>query len=121
MVVDVGGSTGYCSFAIAEVAPELKFVVQDPEKVVGGAKERTKDRESGRVEFETHSFFEPQPVKDADVYLFRFICHDYSDKHAVEILGNLIRAMGPKSKLVLMDGIMPAPNTVSKHEERRVR
>ena len=50
--------------------------MQDLEKVIEGVKERTKDRESERVEFETHSFLEPQLVKDADVYLLRFICHD---------------------------------------------
>ena len=120
-VVDVGGSTGHCSFAIAEAAPELRFVVQDLEKVVEAVKERTKGQENERVRFETHSFFEPQSVEDADVYLLRFICHDYPNKYAAKILANLIPAMGPKSKIVLMDVIMPAPHAVSKSEERRMR
>ena len=124
-VVDVGGSTGHCSFKIAEVAPELSFIVQDLEKAIEGAKERTEDKKKGngneRIEFQSHSFFEPQPVKAADVYLLRFICHDYPDKYAVKILQNLILAMGPKSRIVVMDGIMPLPHTLTKIEERKMR
>jgi len=120
-VVDVGGNTGHCSFAIAAVAPELKFIVQDLEKVVEGVKERTKDQKSESIEFQTHGFFESQPVKGADVYLLRFICHDYSDKDAARILESLVPAMGPNSRIILMDGVMPAVNSVSKLDERRVR
>ncbi len=62
-VVDVGGSTGHASFAIADVAPELRFVVQDLENVVASVKERTKGwKNADRVSFEVHSFYEPQPV-----------------------------------------------------------
>ena len=120
-VVDVGGNTGHCSFAIATIAPELRFIVQDLDKVVEGVKERTMDQKSERIEFQAHNFFKPQHVKGAEVYLLRFICHDYSDKYAARILENLVPAMGPNSRILLMDGIMPAPNTVSKLEERRVR
>jgi 6-hydroxytryprostatin B O-methyltransferase len=121
-VVDVGGSTGHASFAIAEVAPELNFVVQDLENVVAGVKERVQDRKHlERVTFQAHSFFELQPVTEADVYLLRFICHDYSDKYSAEILRNVIEAMGPKSRIVVMDGITPPPGAVSKPEERKSR
>jgi 6-hydroxytryprostatin B O-methyltransferase len=118
-VVDVGGSTGHCSFAIAEVAPELKFVVQDLEKVIDGVKKRI--NQTARIDFQVHDFFEVQPIKDAEVYLLRFICHDYSDKYAAKILGNIVPAMGSNSRMVLMDGIMPAPNVITKREERRAR
>lgn len=62
--------------AIAETAPELTSVVQDLARVVVAAKtERASatGRNGGKVRFEAHGFFEPQPVKDADVYLLRFI------------------------------------------------
>jgi 6-hydroxytryprostatin B O-methyltransferase len=118
-VVDVGGSVGHCCFAIAEVAPEMEFVVQDLEKVVEGVKERVKGQKHfERIEFQAHSFFEPQPVRGAHVYLLRFICHDYSDKYAAKILGNIIPAMGPKSRIVVMDGVVPPPGILSHLEER---
>ncbi len=120
-VVDIGGSTGHCSFKIAEVAPKLKFIVQDLEKVIEGVKERTKDKKNETIEFQVQSFFEPQPVKDADVYLLRFICHDYPDKYAAKILQNIIPAMGPKSRIINMDGVMPPPDTSTKIEERKMR
>lgn len=41
-VVNIGGSIGNACFAIAEVAPKLKFVVQGLEKVAEGVKERVK-------------------------------------------------------------------------------
>ena len=116
-VVDVGGNTGHCCFAIAAVAPELRFIVQDLEKVI----EDVKDRHTDRVDFQVHNFFDPQPVKGADVYLLRYICHDYSDKYAAKILANIVTAMGPRSRIIVIDGIIPAPNTVSKLEERRAR
>jgi hypothetical protein len=57
-VVDVGGNTGHCSFSIAEKAPELRFVVQDLEKVIEHVKDRTKDRKNGNIELQTHDFFQ---------------------------------------------------------------
>ncbi len=121
-VVDIGGSIGHASFAIAEIAPELKFVVQDLENVMAGVKTRVKDRKNlDRISFQVQDFFQPQPVKDADVYLLRFICHDYSDKYSAKILQNVVQAMGPRSKIILMDGITPAPRAVTNPEERKTR
>ena len=121
-VVDVGGSTGHASFAIAEVAPKLKFVVQDLENVVVGAKERSKSREKGdRVDFQVNDFFESQPVKQAEVYLLRFILHDYPDKYSAKILEHVVAAMGPESRIIIMDGIIPDPGVLPKHEDRKLR
>ena len=61
-------------FAIAEVAPKLKFVVQGLRKVAEGVKERVKGQNNlKRIEFQAHSFSEPQLVKGADVYSLPFI------------------------------------------------
>ena len=121
-VVDIGGSVGHASFAIAEVAPELKFVVQDLENVITGVKDRVKNRKNiERISFEVNDFFEMQPVKDAEVYLLRFICHDYSDNYSAKILRNVVEAMGSKSRIVVMDGITPLPRAMSNHEERKSR
>lgn len=120
-VVDIGGSAGHVSIEISKLAPHLDFVVQDLEKVVSDMNERTKTTPHERVRWEAHDFFKEQPVKNARVYLLRFILHDYSDKYAAQILKAIIPAMGPESRILLFDGIMPAPNTIAKHEERRAR
>lgn len=54
-----------------------------------------------------HDFFEPQPQKSAAVYLLKQILHDWSDEYCVKILTQLRVAAAPKTKLVLMDSIMP--------------
>ncbi len=122
LVVDVGGSFGHCCSEIAEAAPGLKFVVQDLEKVVAQAeKERANDKNMGRIKFQSHNFFTEQPIKDADVYLLRYICHDYSDKYAAQIVGYLAAAMGPKSRIVIVDQFMPDVGVLSQLEEHNVR
>jgi O-methyltransferase domain len=60
-------------------------------------------------------------VKHAEVYLLRFICHDYSDKYAAKILQNIVPAMGPNSRLIIRDGVIPPPGTISKMDERLMR
>ncbi|EXJ76339.1 uncharacterized protein A1O5_00847 [Cladophialophora psammophila CBS 110553] len=122
LVVDVGGSFGHCCFEIAEIAPELKFIVQDLEKVATQAQqERANDKHVERIEFQAHNFFTPQLVKNADVYLLRFICHDYSDKYAAQILSNITPAMGRNSRIVIVDAVMPEVGVLSKFDESRAR
>jgi hypothetical protein len=64
---------------LLNVYPKLKFVVQDrPENVERGEhevypKEAPDAVSSGRVNFQAHDFFEPNSVKNADVYWLRGI------------------------------------------------
>lgn len=120
-VVDIGGNTGHVSIGISKVAPHLDFVVQDLEQVASDMNERAKATPHERVRWEAHDFFKEQPIKNASIYLLRFILHDYSDKYATQILKAVMPALGPQSKILLFDGIMPPPNTLAKHEERKSR
>lgn len=80
-VVDVGGGLGSVSARIAAKIDHIKFVVQDQPDVVEVAVDMGMDEElQKRVEFQSHDFFQEQPVKGADVYLLRFILHDHPDK-----------------------------------------
>lgn len=59
--------------------PKLKFVVQDRAEVLKQAQEEIWPTQApdalidGRVTFMVHDFFEPNPVKGADVYWLRGI------------------------------------------------
>lgn len=119
-VVDVGGSIGHACLAVAEVAPDLDFVVQDLEKAVAGAPEYMKQqgKETANLKFQVHDFFTEEPVKDAAVYLLRFILHDYPDKYAVKILQGIVPAMGNHSRIIVMDGVVPDPGLVPRPDER---
>ena len=122
LVVDVGGSFGHCCSEIAKSAPDLSFIVQDLDTVAAQAqKERASDKDIHRIKFQGHDFFTPQPVKDADVYLLRFICHDYGDKYAAKILKHIAAAMAPKSRIIIVDAVLPEIGVLSPPEELRAR
>ena len=81
LIVDVGGSHGLVSMDIAREFPSLRFIVQDLPKVIEDAKKKVPAELAERVTFMAHDMFTEQPVKDADVYYFRWIFHDWSDKY----------------------------------------
>ncbi|KAK9438392.1 S-adenosyl-L-methionine-dependent methyltransferase [Metarhizium brunneum] len=74
-VVDVGGSHGDAAFALAREFPHLQLVVQDLPQVVASCKEQP----GLNVRFMSHDFFEEQPFRDAHVYLYRWIFHNWPD------------------------------------------
>lgn len=117
-VVDIGGSTGPVAFALAEKYPNLEITVQDLPPVVAGAQ---KQRPDLNVTFQGHDFFDQQPVRGADVYYFRWILHNWSDKYALRILRALVPALKPGARIVIMDEVMPAPGEVSNRSERMMR
>ena len=57
--------------------------------------------------FIAHDFFQPQPVKDATVFLLKAIIHDWSDEYASKILNQLREAATTSTKLIVMDRIIP--------------
>ncbi|KAM7206072.1 S-adenosyl-L-methionine-dependent methyltransferase [Naviculisporaceae sp. PSN 640] len=122
LVVDVGGSQGFVCFAIAAKFPSLSFVVQDLEPVIRSAEKQPQAVElADRVKFMTHDFLTEQPVHGADVYFFRWILHNWSDKYCVRILRNLIPALKPGARIVINDNVLPKPGVMSRWQEDRLR
>jgi hypothetical protein len=107
-VVDIGGSHGHVALALAERFKNLKFVVQDLPKTVDSAPAIEGEMEE-RIQLQAHDFFTPQPVKGADVYLFRWILHNHSDKYAAKILTSLIPALKHGSRILINDYCLPEP------------
>lgn len=54
-----------------------------------------------------HDFFQPQPIKNADVFFLRAVAHNWSDGPFVTILKHLRDAATPETKLVIVDWILP--------------
>ncbi|KAK5988368.1 O-methyltransferase aurJ [Cladobotryum mycophilum] len=124
LVVDVGGSTGHATYALAEAYPQLKFEIQDLEPVTKNGIEilKTKSEEiQSRVSYRAHSFFDAQPVSGANVYMLRMIIHDWPDVEAIKIFSNLIPALGPNSKIIIMDTVLPNPGQIPATKERVIR
>ncbi|KAL2349851.1 O-methyltransferase [Cryomyces antarcticus] len=104
-VVDVGGSHGFVCVALGRKFPSLRFVVQDLPTTVADGPSEIPPELSNRIEFQAHDFFTEQPIKDADVYFFRWIFHNWSDKYSVKILQSLIPALKPGARIVINDNI----------------
>lgn len=117
IVVELGGSHGGASFALARKYPALHLIVQDLPEVVANCEEEA----DLNVKFMAHSFFDEQPVRHADVYLLRWILHNWPENHCIKILRALIPALKQGSKIVIMDFVMPpfgeSPNSL----ERKLR
>ena len=120
-VVDVGGSHGSLSIAIAQRFPTLRCIVQDKPEVVSLGQESLPAHLSGRVSFMGHDFFAAQPVKDADIYILRWILHDWSDKYATRILQQLTPALKSGARILIIEQVLPEPGTMSKYQEKSIR
>ncbi|GAW18307.1 hypothetical protein ANO14919_077820 [Xylariales sp. No.14919] len=120
-IVDVGGSQGFVSVALARRHPSISFVVQDLEPVIIDAKENVPSDVASQVKFMVHDFFTPQPVVGADVYFFRWIFHNWSDKYSIKILQSLIPALKPGSKVIISDAVMPPADRVPSGMNLRLR
>lgn len=118
-IVDVGGSHGQVSIAIAEKFPDVTCIVQDLDGTISGL--CVPDSLSHRVHGMPHDFMTPQPIRGADVYLLRWILHDWSDKYAIKILQNLIPGLKAGAIVVINDICIPEPGQVSVRAERYLR
>jgi len=63
--------------------------------------------QDGQVTIQAHDFFTTQPVKDADIFLLRYILHDWLDSKAIKILRRLREVAVPgKTKVLVLDGVI---------------
>jgi hypothetical protein len=119
LLVDVGGAKGTVAMEIARNLPEIKCVVQDKPEVIKGTEVPEDLLE--RLKLMEHDFFQEQPVKGADIYLIRNVLHDWSDKYAARILGNLIPSLKKGARVLVCDRCLPPPGALSPYQARQPR
>jgi hypothetical protein len=107
----IGGSRGHVSMAGAKRYPDLKFLIQDRAEVIVETEKQCPPFLRDQISFMTHNFMTPQPITTADVYMLRWMIHDWSDKYAVRILRSIIPTMKTGAKIVLVEGVLPEPNS----------
>ncbi|KAL5614136.1 hypothetical protein FOVSG1_003199 [Fusarium oxysporum f. sp. vasinfectum] len=110
-VVDVGGGRCQALLAIQEHCKGSfggKLILQDLPIVLDSL---TLD-EIPSIEPMPFSIFTLQSVKNAHIYLFRHLLLDYPDTKVVEILKNTVSAMGPESRLIINEMLVPDRVTV---------
>lgn len=104
----------------------MRFVVQDLQENVDRGREAAErslpPEVAARVSFQPHDFMKQQPIRGADAYLLRMIMHDWPDEAAKAILSNIAAAMeAAKSRLFVMDTVLPEPGSVPVSLERIAR
>jgi len=106
-VVDVGGGHGELLVELLQAKPSIEGILFDLPHAVKGAAARF--RETGlakRCTVATGSFFEALP-EGADAYVLKSILHNWDDGKALAILRQCRAAMGPGSRVVLVERVMP--------------
>ncbi|KAK4663655.1 hypothetical protein QC763_610320 [Podospora pseudopauciseta] len=124
-VVDCGGGNGHISKSLAEAYPNIKCIVQDSNAdMLAEGKESLSPELADRVTYSKHSFFDPQPVKDAAAFLIRQCTHNWADKDVVRIFKGFVPGLensSPNTPLLINDIIIPEPGVWPRHQERVVR
>lgn len=121
-IIDIGGSEGHVSVAIAQRHLHLNFIVQDRPNVIETATlpDDVDEDVRKRVSFEAHDFLTDQTTR-GEVFLFRWILHDWPDQYVVRILRHLRPALRPGNKVLVNDQLMPEPGSVATVIERQIR
>jgi ubiquinone/menaquinone biosynthesis C-methylase UbiE len=101
-VVDVGGADGAFAAELLQRYPNLEGTVLDLPQAMAGVAELSQSRGlSGRLTGTPGDFFDSVPA--ADLYLLKFILHDWDDESCVKILSNIRRSMKSGSRLLIVE------------------
>lgn len=94
---------------IQQSNPHIKgqFIVQD----LASTFEAVSTPPAG-VNFMTYDMFTPQPIKNAFIYHYRHIFHNWSDEDCSTLLKQIVPILKtqPRSKLLLVDVVLPDSN-----------
>jgi hypothetical protein len=107
-IVDVGGSHGTLLVALLQTVPTTKGVLFDRPNVIAEAQHVIEDLGLiERVELVGGDFFQAVPA-GGDLYLLKWILHDWDDAQCRVILKNIHHAAASQSKLLLIERLLPA-------------
>jgi hypothetical protein len=106
-VVDLGGGYGALLAAVLHANPHLTGAAADLAYMEEEAlRFLAAEDVGGRARFVAVDFFDAVPA-GADVYLLKFIIHDWDDADAIAILRVLAAAMGPDAKALVVERLAP--------------
>ena len=109
-IVDIGASSANVLDAFKKRLPtqKVRLILQDLQEVTEGKHHITSmcqmtTNAPEKIQKMKHDFFDPQPVKGANVYILARALHNWPDKEASTILQHIQAAMSEQSTLLLYD------------------
>lgn len=112
-IVDVGGGDGRMLCEVLAAHPGTTgTLVELPDTANRAAERFAADGLSDRVTITPGSFFDPLPT-GADLYVLGHILHDWPDTESAAILTRVAAAMGPDSRLVVIEQVVDAETPTS--------
>lgn len=114
-VIDVGGGEGALIAGVLAATPGIRGVVFDQPHVVTDGLLHAAGL-SDRAEVVGGDFFDAVP-RGGDVYVLKWVLHDWSDEKCVEILANVRAAMPAGGTLLVVESVIepgndPAPSKI---------
>ena len=106
-IADIGGGHGLLLAAILKANPSLCGVLYDLPSVLEGAKSTV--AEAGlrsRCEVIGGDFFHSVPA-DCDVYILKYILHDWDDDTCVQILKHCASSMSRGGRVLVIEQVLP--------------
>ena len=105
LAVDVGGATGSLLQLLQEANPTLHGIVFDRPNIADDAAAQIAQRGfPDRTDVVGGDFFESVPP--ADLYLLKFILHDWDDQRAIKILQRCREAMAPGGRIAIVEMVL---------------
>ena len=105
VAVDVGGASGTLLYLLMKKNPTIRGIVLDrPNMLAAAVAERDSRGLEEQVDVVGGDFFEAVPP--ADLYLLKFILHDWDDESCVRVLRRCREAMRPGGRVALVELIV---------------
>lgn len=111
-LVDLGGGEGVLVAAIFRANPKTQVALFEQASVIESAKRSLAADVVRRIEFVTGDFFKAVP-QGHDIYILKNIIHDWDDDQSTAILSHCRKAMKRDSKVLIIEGVVPAGNVPS--------
>lgn len=109
LAVDIGGSRGTLLAGLLAQQPDARGILFDLPEIVAPRRESLA---GSRIEPVAGNFFESVPA-GGDLYLLKFILHDWTDDQCAIILANIRAAIAPGGRLAIFENVLP--ETVAPH------
>ena len=120
-MLDLGGGYGGVLAELLGAYPQQRGAVCDLSYLEPGALAYLSSAGVGKRSGFIHGDFFASVPEGYDLYLMKFILHDWDDEHVLRILKNVRAAVGKHSRLLVIEQIVPESLTTSVSDQDIIR